>query len=87
VPYVGVDFAVYETMKRSYLASADASKMPPLVTLGIGAVAGLAAQTVSYPLDLVRRRLQVQGFSATPHNYTGMVDGFVKILSTDGMYF
>ncbi|KAK9868547.1 hypothetical protein WJX84_004316 [Apatococcus fuscideae] len=36
-------------------------KLPVLVSMSFGAVAGLAAQTVTFPLDVVRRQMQVQG--------------------------
>jgi len=63
IPYAGTSFFTYETLKeaavrrkggdetQSHLAS-------PLERLGAGAVAGLLGQTASYPLDIVRRRMQ-----------------------------
>lgn len=44
---------------------------------------------VSYPLDLVRRRLQIQGFmteiSANNVHYDGMIDAFRKIWHLEGI--
>ncbi|KAK9825735.1 hypothetical protein WJX74_002197 [Apatococcus lobatus] len=36
-------------------------RLPVLISMSFGAVAGLAAQTVTFPLDVVRRQMQVQG--------------------------
>lgn len=58
IPYMGIFFAAYETLR------------PPLAQLELpfsstGAVAGviasLVAKTSTFPLDLVRKRIQVQG--------------------------
>ena len=34
-------------------------RLPVLVSMSFGAIAGLAAQTVTFPLDVVRRQMQV----------------------------
>ncbi|TXT06067.1 hypothetical protein VHUM_03540 [Vanrija humicola] len=62
IPYAGVSFLTYGTMK---------TRLPELVPyfrtrpaqrdLFCGAVAGLISQTASYPFEVVRRRMQVGG--------------------------
>lgn len=87
VPYVGIDFAAYETFKQ-YTPKREDGTVGAVATLTNGALAGTLAQTVSYPLDLVRRKLQVQGLSAEvmgQHDYyKGMTDAFVKIWRREG---
>lgn len=61
VPYMGLFFAFYETLKPMFTGVTL-----PLAALGSGdAVAGVLAsimsKTVVFPLDTVRKRLQVQG--------------------------
>jgi hypothetical protein len=43
----------------------------PFAKIGCGAAAGIAAQTASYPLDTLRRRLQVNGAPGTSVQYKG----------------
>ena len=70
------DFMVYETLKtwlphRPWFRTEDDDPRQHAL-LGCGATAGVVGQTVAYPLDLVRRRLQVQGWSTETHyQYTG----------------
>jgi len=61
-PYVGLNFLVYESLKK-YLKE-KFNKNPTTWQLLIsGALAGTIAQTITYPLDLLRRKMQMQGFS------------------------
>ena len=75
LPYAGLKFFVYQHFKQSYLAmrgtegviGGDGAVGPPTprlpvpMMLSFGAIAGLIAQSATYPLDVVRRRLQVEG--------------------------
>ena len=70
LPYAGLKFYVYQSLKQYYAEYQEqhgvevkaGDKLPTPVMLSAGATAGLVAQTVTYPLDVVRRRMQVQGF-------------------------
>lgn len=63
-PYVGVEFMVYETLKNHVAATVG----PPgtLSLLAFGALGGAAGQTIAHPLDVVRRRMQMQGMGKGP---------------------
>lgn len=59
-PYVGVEFMVYETLKRRW-ETAFGGSVSTLALLLIGALAGAAGQASAHPLDVVRRRMQMEG--------------------------
>ena len=52
-------------------------------SLAFGSVAGLAASTATFPLDLVRRRLQLEG-RAGQHHYCGYIDVFRQVIRSEG---
>lgn len=97
VPYVGLNFSVYETLKDVIVRAYDCRDERDLsiaTRLACGAVAGTAGQTVAYPFDVVRRRLQVSGWRGAEglhadHGqavaYRGMIDCFIRTVREEGV--
>lgn len=97
VPYVGLNFAVYETLKDMLIKAygcRDERDLSIATRLGCGAVAGTMGQTVAYPFDVCRRRLQVSGWSGAQQlhadhghavAYRGMVDCFRRTVAEEGV--
>lgn len=96
-PYVGIEFMIYETakiavetyMRRKAEDNGENTELefaiPIIISLGLGAVAGAAAQTSAHPLDVVRKRLQVQGINGNPVLYKTTFDCFAGIAKKEGM--
>jgi len=98
IPYVGLNFAVYETLKASMLQHyglRDERDLSVMARLGCGAIAGTFGQTVAYPFDVARRRLQVSGWQGAKQLhasaqggeaivYKGMMDCFVITVREEG---
>jgi solute carrier family 25 phosphate transporter 23/24/25/41 len=57
-PYVGLNFAVYEHMRK--LVTPAGQRDPSAIgKLTAGGISGAVAQTLTYPMDVLRRRFQV----------------------------
>lgn len=76
IPYAGTSFFTYETLKRRYQQWPGEKHNTPLYMLMFGAAAGAIGQTTSYPLDIVRRRMQTEGV------VKGAEDQYKTILSS-----
>ncbi|XP_055616712.1 mitochondrial coenzyme A transporter SLC25A42 [Toxorhynchites rutilus septentrionalis] len=61
IPYAGTSFFTYDTLKKEYGKRTGDYSPNTLVSLVFGAAAGVIGQSSSYPLDIVRRRLQTTG--------------------------
>jgi len=53
--------------------------------LSAGAIAGALAQTVAYPLDVVRRRMQLVGMARVVPQYSSTADALRAIWRTEGI--
>ncbi|XP_036000224.1 calcium-binding mitochondrial carrier protein SCaMC-2-A [Fundulus heteroclitus] len=86
IPYAGIDLAVYETLKNSYLQQYGANATDPgvVVLLACGTVSSTCGQLASYPLALVRTRMQAQAVTEGNQHQTSMSGVFRQILQNEG---
>ena len=69
--YVGLQFFIYESLKTDFSYFA-------------GAIAGMTAQTLMYPGDVLKRHLQINGIDNTGKKYDGLIDCIRKIYGKYG---
>ncbi|XP_044737043.1 mitochondrial coenzyme A transporter SLC25A42 [Chrysoperla carnea] len=84
IPYAGVSFFTYDTLKNSYKDYYGAFPTNPMISLVFGAVAGALGQTSSYPLDIVRRRMQTSRPKANMPKKT-IIQTLIKIYREEGI--
>uniref|UniRef100_A0A6T8GPB6 Mitochondrial carrier protein n=1 Tax=Hemiselmis andersenii TaxID=464988 RepID=A0A6T8GPB6_HEMAN len=77
-PFVAINFASYDTIKNFFYPN-DNIRPSTLGSLCMGGSAGIIAQTACYPLDTVRRRMQMKG-----KNYTSTINAIVTISRVEG---
>ena len=75
LPYAGLAFAINDSLRarlharfgnRAGGAGGEEGRPSTVVKLVSGGVSGLVSQTVTYPIDVIRRRMQADGF-LKPH--------------------
>jgi len=82
-PYVGINFAAYEAL-RGVITSQDKNTVAR--KLACGALAGAISQTLTYPLDVLRRKMQVRGMGAAlGPQYNGALHALVVIVRNEGV--
>jgi len=106
-PFIAVNFAAFDSLKTWWYGSGKHTKdelkaRNPLVVLSLGALSGIIAQTICYPLDTVRRRMQMKGkiYPNTPMAfvtiareegfagfYRGMVPNALKVMPNNAIRF
>ncbi|XP_078403768.1 solute carrier family 25 member 43 [Cetorhinus maximus] len=88
VPFSAGSFLVYINLDK--LWNKPSVKLTPLQNFGNGCLAAGVAQTISFPFETVKRKMQAQS-PLLPHyggvdvHFTGVVDCFKQIMKTKGV--
>ncbi|XP_024383346.1 uncharacterized protein [Physcomitrium patens] len=85
-PNIAINFCVYETLKSMWVAKrSDVS--PAIVSLACGSFAGICSSTATFPIDLVRRRMQLEGAGGKAKVYKhGLSGTFKEIITKEGLF-
>ncbi|KAK7283192.1 hypothetical protein RIF29_12563 [Crotalaria pallida] len=84
LPYAGLKFYMYEKLKMHV---PEEHQKSILMRLSCGALAGLFGQTLTYPLDVVKRQMQVGSLQNAGHEnvrYRNTFDGLRTIVRNQG---
>ena len=87
IPYAGVSFFVFESSKQYLNRRNNSSQLSSIQIFCSGLLAGAMGQTVAYPFDVIRRRMQL--FRITDHlpshHYgSGMLTAIKSVVKTHG---
>lgn len=77
-PYAALNFSMYDMIKKHYYSGQK--PQDAFTNLGLGAVTGTIAATVCYPLDTIRRRMQMKG-----NMYNGQLHAMQTIWAKEGV--
>lgn len=83
-PYVGLNFMIYESV-RHYFTAEGQQNPTAMGKLAAGAISGALAQTCTYPLDVLRRRFQINTMSGMGYKYKGIFDAVSVIVAQEGV--
>jgi hypothetical protein len=87
IPYAGVNFGTYETLKFYLPKNPETGETGTVWKLLAGGVAGAIGQTVAYPWDVLRRRMQTAGFApgVAEVEYSGTFRALRTIIQREGV--
>ncbi|XP_060948107.1 mitochondrial thiamine pyrophosphate carrier-like [Limanda limanda] len=92
-PYAGLQFFFYNVFKNLLAPLAKSGNSGgSLTSLVSGGGAGMISKAITYPFDLIKKRLQVGGFEAARlhfgqvRSYSGVVDCMVQIAKEEGVH-
>ena len=86
IPYAGTSFLVWGFLRARFLPPKEVSRKQrtPVADLAFGAIAGAISQTVSYPFEIVRRRMQVGGLTR-PDRWLGWSETVRDVWRANGL--
>ncbi|CAI5458751.1 unnamed protein product [Closterium sp. Yama58-4] len=84
VPYAGSNYFAYDTLRTLYKKITKKDKIEPLATLVIGSLAGAAAASATFPLEVARKQMQVGALKGRVV-YKGTLDCIQRIVQEQGI--
>ncbi|EGG23196.1 mitochondrial substrate carrier family protein [Cavenderia fasciculata] len=89
-PNSGIRFLTYDCCKNIFTGNDPSRKLGRMETVASGAMAGLTSTVFTYPIDLIRIRLSLQGsgndsFSLANTRYSGIRHGLQTIHAEEGV--
>lgn len=92
-PHAGIKFMMYNIIDSAYrnIAGIDTKTYSFGCSLVSGSLTGLCAKSAVYPLDLMRKRMQVQNFDhgrkslGKTFTSNGLLDGLVLVFRNEGV--
>eukprot|EP00096_Caligus_rogercresseyi_P012705 TRINITY_DN5414_c0_g1_i1.p1 TRINITY_DN5414_c0_g1~~TRINITY_DN5414_c0_g1_i1.p1 ORF type:complete len:326 (-),score=52.25 TRINITY_DN5414_c0_g1_i1:390-1367(-) len=90
IPYAGTSFFIFESFKKHFIAQNKANGLKQDIStsqkLLSGAIAGLLGQAASYPLDIVRRRMQTaKQMGIQSNKYTSISGTLYYVYKKEGI--
>ena len=82
-PYVGLNFMIYESARQALTPEGQANPSTA-GKLCAGAISGAVAQSCTYPLDVLRRRFQINTMSGMGYQYKSIADALQTIFRQEG---
>lgn len=79
VPTITLNLFLYGQMKEELFRTR--SSISPVETVCMGATSGLISSMSLFPVDLVRRQMQMEGLHGRPRVYANVWDAFQKIFA------
>ncbi|KAK0087387.1 hypothetical protein PV326_005217 [Microctonus aethiopoides] len=90
-PHTGLQFVFYNIFRDIYKSLSEESKITATNSMVAGSLAGIFAKTVVYPLDLARKRMQIQGFEHGRQGFgkffscRGLIDCLIRTVKEEGI--
>eukprot|EP00002_Diphylleia_rotans_P024017 TRINITY_DN4733_c0_g1_i1.p1 TRINITY_DN4733_c0_g1~~TRINITY_DN4733_c0_g1_i1.p1 ORF type:complete len:230 (-),score=31.24 TRINITY_DN4733_c0_g1_i1:411-1100(-) len=85
IPYAGINYFTFESLKIIAPKKPGSDALTLSSSLICGSLSSLVGQTVTYPLDVVRRRMQLEGMFHKSPLYSNTFDAISTILRTEGI--
>ncbi|GIM04015.1 hypothetical protein Vretimale_8654 [Volvox reticuliferus] len=85
-PYLAISFTMYDELRKRLPSDRESTSALwyPFLKMGCGAAAAVSAQTVVYPLDTVRRCMQMNAAAGQAVRYASATDCLRQLLRSHG---